>query len=603
MSSVLRMAPAMSLNVFNSAITKMSEYFFRPGGAYSLAICRIGLFSYLYFHVYKGIVSVGIGKTDYYTTVNTSAYHAKSLVYLIFPATPPSVEFLQITLVVAAISTLCAIIGFITRISMIVSVLSLTFLAAMVFAWEPLWSHPYNSGLIAGIGFMFGRAGDVLSVDSTIARYALKRPIDIHRRVYHWPIILGLFGTATVYFGGFYAKWSTPEWTYNFSWVFSDNLRNSVSLPWLIYGKELPFHIDLIVNNPWLWKLAAFGHLATQALPMMALFSLNRPWLRLAEGFIFVAGVAALKWVMGFWNPEWMILLVFFIDWEYFLTKIGVKFPSTEPSKPIHRPIPILLGAFVFMAVNLIVIVVRYDDRGSSRLFPLSSMNFYSNVAATRPYNKHNHYPFAYGELIFTYNDGSTRKFNCYPAIAKPHGTVFSNNVEVEPKSNFQAGEITAARNWLQSFQARDTSDCNGMAKTANVLSLDFYSSILTIPPYPNQVRFDVGHRALIGRWEAEGNRILAASGQILSGNGIRIAVASQGLNVERYEILLAGDPWKNYDIGALKPASGTWNDNIFTIDSVLLSELKPSWYPYVIRVIETNGHSYDFFGGIIYQY
>ena len=42
-------------------------------------------------------------------------------------------------------------------------------------------------------------------------------------------------------------------------------------------------------------------------------------------------------------------------------------------------------------------------------------MNFYSNVAAGRPYSEHKHYPFPYGELIISYGDGTTRKYHCYP--------------------------------------------------------------------------------------------------------------------------------------------------------------------------------------------
>ncbi len=413
------------------AVARFHSYLFRPGGAYSLAICRIGLFSYLLVHVFRRAVTDGLGSPEYYSTVNLAAYHAKSVVYLLFPTVPPSVEFLRVTLAIAAVSTICAIAGFLTRVTMVVSVVTMTFLGAMIYAWEPLWSHPYNAGLLAGIGFMFGRAGDVLSIDSVIARHVFHRPIAIDRRVYWWPMILGLFGTTSVYFGGFYAKWSTTDWTYTLSWAFSDNLRNSASLPWLIFGKPLPFQVELLVNNPWLWKTAALGHLATQALPIFALVSLSRPYVRLAEGLIFVAGVALLKFVMGFWNPEWMILGVFFVDWEYFFRKAGLRFPSTEPARRVANPAPIMAYVFAFMAANLIIIGSRYDDRGSSRLYPFSSMTFYSNVAADRPYDEHKHYPFPYGELIISEGDGTTHKYYCYPGVAKRFSTVLSNSTDI----------------------------------------------------------------------------------------------------------------------------------------------------------------------------
>ena len=134
------------------------------------------------------------------------------------------------------------------------------------------------------------------------------------------------------YFGGFYAKWSGPDFHYDLFWVFSDNLRNSVVLPWLIWGEPLPWLVDLIANYPILWKAAAAGHLITQAMPILAVLSLNKPWIRLFEGAVYAFGVAMLIAVMGSWgNLPWLWLVPLFIDWEYFGRKIGLRFPYAGP--------------------------------------------------------------------------------------------------------------------------------------------------------------------------------------------------------------------------------------------------------------------------------
>ncbi|MCW5692489.1 MAG: hypothetical protein KIT48_08995 [Pseudolabrys sp.] len=125
------------------------SYLFRSGGAYSIAACRIALFGYLLIHVFRDIVLIGIGSAEYYQNVNLNSYHAKSLVYLLFPTTPPPVEFLQLLTWIAGLSTVMAIVGLTTRWAMVASTLSITFLASIVWAWQPLWSHPYNSGLLA----------------------------------------------------------------------------------------------------------------------------------------------------------------------------------------------------------------------------------------------------------------------------------------------------------------------------------------------------------------------------------------------------------------------------------------------------------------------
>jgi hypothetical protein len=593
----------VSGQVARRTLKKFETYLFRPGGPYALAICRIGLFFYLYLHVYKGVLGMSLGDPDYYSKVNITAYRAKSLLFLLFPNNPPPIEFVQVVLWVAAATTLCAIFGLATRIAMVLSVATLTFLAALMYAWEPLWSHPFNSGLLAGIGFMFGRAGDVLSIDCLIARYVFRRPIATNRRVYWWPVILGLFGTATLYFGGFYAKWSTPDWSYNFSWVFSDNLRNSMSLPWLIWGKPLPWQVDLIVNNPWFWKLAAFGHLVMQMLPMLAMFSLNKPYLRLAEGVIFVLGVALLKMTMGFWNPEWMILVVFFVDWEYFLKNAGVPLAPSERARAIQNPCLVSAFAMGFMMLNLIVIVTRYDDRGTSRLYPFSSMNFYSSVAAAKPYSEHKFYPFLYSELEMEYEGGAHSKLYCASGLNSMYLSALYNN-PVEDKLSQQFGAIQTVTNMVKSYGGDDIGDCEGSVSTKDYRAIDLYTSVLDIPPYPDRVRFEVGFRALVGRYERDTDRVIAASGSLRnikkSYGKISIDVRTQGLDVERYTILLANDPWRNYAVGELIEPTGVWKAQTFEIDPVFYKAMTGGSYPIVVRITERSGRKYDFFGGVL---
>lgn len=586
------------------------NYLFRPGGAYTLAICRIALFGYLYIHVYAGALGHGLGRADYHAQVNLSGYHAKSLLYLLFPSTPPSIEVLHAVLLLAQISTICAMLGLATRIAMVTSVASMTFLGAVIYAWEPLWSHPYNGGLIAAIGFMFGRAGDVLSLDSALARHLLRRPLSIARQVYHWPLVLGLFGATIVYFGGFYAKWSTPEWTFTLSWALSDNLRNAASLPWLIFGQEPPPHVAILVSTPWLWRLAALAHLATQLLPVFALFCFDRPWLRLAEGVVFCAGVVLLKAVMGFWNPEWLLLSVFFVDWEHFLRKLGLLRAAPAPAPLPPRTVGPELYAAAFIGLNLFIVAIRYDDRGSSRLFPFTSMNFYSNVAALRPYGEHRYYPFNYAEVFLNFPGGETRKWNCYPGLTRNFAVAYGDLLPARQKLAVQLGEIGALQATLAGLKGAPAADCAAMLATEGYESVDFHASILDIPPFPEKVRFELGHRALIGRYELDRRRAIAAAGRtrFLTGRSRReirtyaVEIASAGMDVARYEILLANDPWQNYRIGPLLPAPGRFEGDSFEIDEDFYRRLPLGDYPVVIRVVEKDGRHYDFFGGLVHR-
>ena len=587
---------------------------YKDGGHLSIAICRIILFTYLYLHVIVTMEVVwGIGTSTYFENVNINAYHAKSLLYLLFPKIPPSLEVVAAVLLLAKVSTIAAIFGVFTRIAMITSVLSLIFLASLQYAWEPLWSHPYNSGLIAGIGFMFGRAGDFLSIDRIVRERILKRPLDTNRPVYYWPVFLGMFGVATVYFGGFYAKWSTPDFTYNFSWVWSDNLRNSISLPWLIMGKELPWNVDWIVNNPLIWKLGAAAHLGTQALPMLAIFSMQKPWIRLLEGSVFAAGIPLLLFAMGMWNPEWLLLTVFFVDWDHFF---GKRFGYNGYSNTTQRiPLPAFFStttfAIAFIVINILVIVARYDDRGSSRLFPFSSMNFYSNVAALRPYSTHQHYPFVYGELLLNYNNGTSAKWFCTPGINSLYLSAFSN-FDVSDKLKQQYGAIKSVVNNVEKFKNTDEDGdyylpdhCNSRKLKANgIVSIDLYSSVLQIPSYPTKIEtFEVGTRALVGHYDVASETYLIASGfhvRDADAQTIIMHVKQRGFVDPVIKLYLSNEPWQNDDPGPLIPIQGEWIDDIYHFNSEWLDTIGHGWFPIIIRLNDPNSREYDFFGGVL---
>lgn len=583
-------------------IRTADAYLFRPGGAYSISICRIALFVYLYVHLIGDadqIIETGAG---YLARANLAGYYPKSIVWLIFPAAPPSAFFIDLVLLTAKVSTIAAGAGLATRPAMIVSAFSNLFLGSLIFSWEPLWSHPYNSGLIAILAFCWGRAGDTLSIDALIAR-AIGRPISLNRDVYWWPVILGQFGVATVYFGGFYAKWSTPEFTFNLSWVFSDNLRNSIVLPWQIRGEALPWNVDLIASSPFIWKLSAFGHLATQFLPILALLSLNKPWLRLAEGAVFAAGIVLLKFIMGMWNRSWAILTVFFVDWEFFLKKAGLAFPHAgQRVARSQRQTNVVIGfAMVFMAVNMLVILTRFDDTGKNRFYPLSSMGFYSSVLAQKPFGEHKHFPFLYGEMIFNESNGNRAKWHCAPGISASYLATYQSASDASERVKQQVSALRALV--ASAARAGDViQDCSGTIRAGAADSIDLYSSVLNIPPYPERPMFEVGHRALVARYEKGSGRYLAAAAQVKpAGLSAGFSIASEGLTNPHFEVLFAADPWKNRKPRVFN-IEGVWQGDTFVMDPAAYKALDPGSYPIVVRAIEPSGGTYDFFGGIIYR-
>jgi hypothetical protein len=167
-------AVSISLNAKRLApiervVEGVERYFFQPGGKYSIAIARVFLFIGIYITYTKLPFSAGLVET-WYTTVSESAYRPKGLVQLFWYAPPPA-PLVETLLVLAQISTIMAIVGLLTRFAMLTSVLSVLFLHSLGYSFVFGWSHPHNVMLLVGLTFMFGRAGDHLSVDALIRRW------------------------------------------------------------------------------------------------------------------------------------------------------------------------------------------------------------------------------------------------------------------------------------------------------------------------------------------------------------------------------------------------------------------------------------------------
>ena len=182
---------------------------------------------------------------------------------------------------------------------------------------------------------------------------------------------------------------------------------------------------------------------------------------------------------------------------------------------PRRWQITVAAFAVWFMLTNLVVIGFRLDDRGWNRMYPFSSMTFYSMVAARKPYDQHLSYPFAYGELIFNFADGSTKKWYCYPHINSDYNTALTNITDAKEKVKIQEGAIKSVLANVSRIQL--ISDCGSDFSVVGFTSIDYYASILEIPPYPDRAKFDVGQRALIARYETDGTG-LSRRGPIFCG-------------------------------------------------------------------------------------
>jgi hypothetical protein len=157
-------------------------------------------------------------------------------------------------------------------------------------------------------------------------------------------------------------------------------------------------------------------------MPLLACFAIDRPYVRLFEGLVFVAGVILLGLFMGFWNEQWLFLLAFFIDWDFFFGRIGWlqrrssrADAGTPPTPPVGRPAggaarlarrSVVLWAVVFLAFFVATFTLRLG--WTHRFYPFSNLDFFATPYALEPYGEHRDWHANLGEISLVTDEGET---------------------------------------------------------------------------------------------------------------------------------------------------------------------------------------------------
>ncbi|WFU66720.1 hypothetical protein [Bradyrhizobium brasilense] len=554
------------------------------------------------------------GGASYYDTVPLASYNPKGLVQL-FTSAPPPAWFVSVVVTIANWSTLAAIIGLFTRSSMILSVLSVSFLLGLSFSWEPYWSHGSNVVMLAGIAMMFGRAGDYLSFDYVIRRYWLNWPASRLFRdgSYWWPVLLAQIAVALFYFAGFFAKVTGPDWDSGLSWVFSDNLRNSLLRPLMIFDREVPWQVLVVASSPFLWKLVAAGHLANQALPLCVIAATHKPRVRLIEGLVFAAGAPLLGIFMGFWNPYWMLLAAFFVDWDYFIGpkledtyafSSGDIIPNGKDTDATAKLAPTYRAAcLTFIAAFLLFDASTFLFRLSPvhKMYPFSWMGFYSSVEARPPYDWHQPYTIPSGQLLL-HRKGAVEDIVSLWQLTSLYLPAFTNAPELERR----ADAVKAVEGLLEPYEHKPY-DLNGRSFDVGGWDrIDLNAALIQIPAYPRETKRTIAHAALVASLDRRTGVIKAAGARQAmdpATGGTALTIETIGFEHPEISLFYRPDPWTNGDGQPLLPLPGAFRDNGFVIDEEKLDLPRPSWTPIVIRVREKDQmEMFDFFGPVLYR-
>jgi len=480
----------------------INRYLFIKGGAYNAAIARMVLAVALWYTIQ--LVGTANLWDLYCVSLKAWGWTPKGLVKIFnyFTGEIPSQDFVVGVYQLSKISIIMMFLGVFSRVSTIVAALSSTLFVSIMCSFGPFWSHGFNVELLAVLAFMFGRSGDVLSVDALINKYIWRRKELVGRfdGRYWWPVLSAELATHMFMFAAFYQKMKNGD---GFWWALSDNLRNSLAVAWGLTRFDPPAIAEWLMQEPLVYKTAGVFQLCAQFSTIFCIFLIRHPVIRAIVGSLFFfLEIMGLTHLFRFWHPQWVPLCLLSIDWEWFGRKIlGAQarlkqaFPSlkrleqrlsiSEGWVPV-RTIPRFYKGVVysFMAVFFGYYIANFVfSLGEKHLnYPFSSMAFYSENRAMRPFDKHTYYPIYRGWVeVRTKEDapGQYVKFTDFPSDVLD--TILGASGQEQEMRDIHA----SARMRMKLRACRVDSLPWDAPRTTEIVEIRTYRQIMAVPPYP----------------------------------------------------------------------------------------------------------------------
>jgi len=301
------------------AINAWNRFWFEPGPAAALGICRVLFFGTLLlwqlrhdFSPWGAYSSVFWMPIWLFDTFSVPAFPASTIAAI---------------QAIWKVALFFAAIGLFTRVAMMVAFVSGFYLMGL----------PHNFGqtqhfdtlvVFASGALAVSRAADALSVDAWLASAKdpsrWRRPDDGE---YTWPIRFVWVAMAMIFFAAGFSKLRRS----GLDWIFSDNLalllqrqqyHVSDGDPWTNWGLW-------VAQHPWVAQSMAAVALATETFFPLALVSRHARRILVPSGLLFLVGIRAL---MGPTFEQFMLCYVFWIPWRKVLSRSGVYVADTAPA-------------------------------------------------------------------------------------------------------------------------------------------------------------------------------------------------------------------------------------------------------------------------------
>jgi hypothetical protein len=587
-------------------VSAVAGYFFRPGFKYQFGISRISLFIGVLWTIVNQIALFSpLGWPSDYVQAYPEFYSFG--IMRLFDG--PPLGLLDACAIVGPIAALLAIVGLFTRPAMIVSTLSAYMLVLAREGVDRYWSHGYPVIFFCAMPFMFSRAGAVLSLDSLLYRrfgwWPFGRPAK-YETEYSWPVVSGLIGSSALFYGAFWAKLVNGG---AIAWWNSDNLRFDLAATWLAYDRmTVPWYVEWMWSTPWVWKTASLLHLVMQIAPVAALFSLSKPRARAVEGCFYVASVAGLGIIMGLWHLPWLMLTVFFIDWDRLFT--GQKPSRRSPIIVGFREAKVLVPLLAFLAVMHAVFLFQMVD---TRLYPFTPLQFYSSVRAQKPYSEHKSYPGRRCEFTITVpsceavglpDERQSRGQLVGAKLSRDDWSCSGGEIRFRyfnlamarscERAITPEGEklvLEKARSMLMTLQGavwqRMPWRYSVPVPSINPDAISMYYQDLVFPAYPAQIDPVVVNDGMKATLSRDGV-MRTVTGRI-EGNVFHISAVGFG-DAPKMEVLYRSNVFDGDGKQAAMPLPGHWDGNNFVIDMASVKRTA-----YLTVVVHADGRDYVF--------
>lgn len=363
-------------------------YWYGEGFELSCSICRIATVIVMWVTVEKIV-----GNSLVLNIASVKQFYPKGI--LLFLDGPPSEQCVALTKIVFRVAAPLAIVGLFTRLTTAVAVVSFLFFGALIYSFQPGWSHGYSPQLLAALALLFAPPGKV-AIDTLLARRQGRgqTPFPSCRSV----VLLGQFVLAMMFFNAAIYKLYLGNGE-PFGWIYSDSIRNILARQHWKHNQPVPDWLQFVIDHRWAYTTFAAAACASQLAPIIACVWPNRFLIRATAGAIWMSVVIGLGVTMGYWHLEWLALAVFFVNWDQLYQRfrrraaiqatIGEQFESSRASSRSPSFGLALRSTWIFVVVGTYTIVAFAGRDERPYTFPLCSFPMFSDILADEPLDEH----------------------------------------------------------------------------------------------------------------------------------------------------------------------------------------------------------------------